>query len=123
MGRKTPVRTKKIMMFREALPQCESCMNCCASSSCRYSALVSVLAVPKPFVEMSVVERLAEHTLIKQYKYCKMLIQEFHVKLDQGFLSALMGVLSVDKLNKNTVGHARVLVGPKCGLFCTTGSH
>ena len=60
-------------------------------------------AVPKAFVEMSVVERLAEHTVVKQYKYCKMLIQEFHVKLDQGFIAALMDVFSVDKLNRNTV--------------------
>ena len=49
------------------------------------------------------VERLAEHTMVKQYKYCKMLIQEFHVKLDQGFLTALMDVFSVDKLNRDTV--------------------
>ena len=52
---------------------------------------------------MSVVERLAEHTMVKQYKYCKMLIQEFHVKLDQGFIVALMDVFSVDKLNRDTV--------------------
>ncbi|XP_037079408.1 vacuolar protein sorting-associated protein 13-like [Pollicipes pollicipes] len=57
---------------------------------------------PKPFVEMSMVERLAEHTFIKQFKYCKMLVQEFHVKLDQGFINALVDALSVDKLNRNT---------------------
>ncbi|XP_043195714.1 vacuolar protein sorting-associated protein 13-like [Amphibalanus amphitrite] len=59
-------------------------------------------SVPKAFVEMSVVERLAEHTMVRQYKYCKMLIQEFHVKLDQGFIAALVDVFSVDKLNRNT---------------------
>ena len=56
------------------------------------------------------VERLAEHTMVKQYKYCKMLIQEFHVKLDQGFLTALMDVFSVDKLNRDTVRWAEGLV-------------
>jgi len=44
----------------------------------------------KPFVELSIVERLNKHCTVKQYKYYKMLIQEFHIKLDIGFINALI---------------------------------
>ncbi|CAK1546186.1 unnamed protein product [Leptosia nina] len=46
----------------------------------------------KPFIEVSIVERIMEHSKVRQYKYYKMLIQEFHVKVDMGFINALMGM-------------------------------
>ncbi|CAH0729406.1 unnamed protein product, partial [Brenthis ino] len=46
----------------------------------------------KPFIEISIVERVMEHTSVRQYKYYKLLIQEFHVKVDMGLVNALMGM-------------------------------
>ncbi|CAH0407407.1 unnamed protein product [Chilo suppressalis] len=46
----------------------------------------------KPFIEVSIVERIMEHSKVRQYKYYKMLIQEFHVKVDMGLINALMGM-------------------------------
>jgi len=41
-------------------------------------------------VELSIVERLNKYSPVKQYKYYKMLIQEFHIKLDIGFINAII---------------------------------
>lgn len=46
----------------------------------------------KPFIEVSVVERIMEHSKVRQYKYYKMLMQEFHVKVDMGLINALLGM-------------------------------
>lgn len=46
----------------------------------------------KPFIEVSIVERVMEHSKVRQYKYYKVLIQEFHVKVDMGLVNALMGM-------------------------------
>ncbi|XP_063824261.1 intermembrane lipid transfer protein Vps13 isoform X2 [Ostrinia nubilalis] len=46
----------------------------------------------KPFIEVSIVERIMEHSKVRQYKYYKVLIQEFHVKVDMGLVNALMGM-------------------------------
>ncbi|CAH2233181.1 jg13113 [Pararge aegeria aegeria] len=46
----------------------------------------------KPFIEVSIVERIMEHSKVRQYKYYKVLIQEFHVKVDMGLINALMGM-------------------------------
>ncbi|RZF46695.1 hypothetical protein LSTR_LSTR002558 [Laodelphax striatellus] len=44
----------------------------------------------KPFVEVSVVECLTERSVIKQFKYFKVLMQEFHVKVDAGFINSIV---------------------------------
>lgn len=44
----------------------------------------------KPFAEVSIVQRINEHSSVQQYKYFKVLIQEFHVKVDIGFINALV---------------------------------
>lgn len=59
-------------------------MNC---KSCFFNA------VPKPFVEVSVVQLLVKHSQIRQFKYFKVLIQEFHIKVELGFVNAVMEVL------------------------------
>ncbi|XP_077862759.1 intermembrane lipid transfer protein VPS13A-like [Saccoglossus kowalevskii] len=51
---------------------------------------VSAESEPKPFIELSNMTRYGQHTQIKQVKYFKLLIQEMHAKVDQGFLNALM---------------------------------
>ncbi|XP_048251088.1 vacuolar protein sorting-associated protein 13A-like isoform X4 [Haliotis rufescens] len=51
---------------------------------------VAAESVPKPFTEISLMQRKHEHSNIAQIKYAKVLIQEFAVKVDQGFLNALL---------------------------------
>lgn len=50
-------------------------------------------SVHKPFVEVSIVQLLVKHSQIRQFKYFKVLIQEFHVKVELGFVNAVMEVL------------------------------
>ncbi|XP_047510768.1 vacuolar protein sorting-associated protein 13 isoform X2 [Pieris napi] len=54
----------------------------------------------RPFIEVSIVERIMEHSKVRQYKYYKMLIQEFHVKVDMGFINALMGMFPLRLLTE-----------------------
>lgn len=53
----------------------------------------------KPFAELSVVQRKLEHSSVKQYKYCRLLIQEFHVKLDLGFVNAIVDMFQPDEIS------------------------
>lgn len=39
-------------------------------------------AGPKPFVELSLLKTIAPHSRVEQYKYFKILIQEFSIKVD-----------------------------------------
>ncbi|KAI4459978.1 vacuolar protein sorting-associated protein vps13 [Holotrichia oblita] len=48
--------------------------------------------VHRPFAELSIVQLLMKHSQIKQYKYFKVLIQEFHVKLDLAFVASVTNV-------------------------------
>ncbi|ODN02737.1 Vacuolar protein sorting-associated protein 13A [Orchesella cincta] len=50
----------------------------------------SIDASPKPFVEISIMQRTSSHSYVVQYKYFKVLIQEFLVRLDIGFVNALV---------------------------------
>ncbi|GAB6032120.1 hypothetical protein CHUAL_010483 [Chamberlinius hualienensis] len=49
-------------------------------------------AAPKSFIEASIIQRKNERSKIKQFKYFKILIQEFYIKLDQGFINALIAL-------------------------------
>ncbi|CAH1789713.1 unnamed protein product [Owenia fusiformis] len=55
---------------------------------------VAADSVPKPFAELSVMLRKREHSNVMQFKYAKMLVQEMALKLDQGFLNALIDLFS-----------------------------
>lgn len=48
----------------------------------------------KPFIEMSVVQRIIPHSTVKQFKYMRVLMQEFHVKVDLIFINEIFGMLS-----------------------------
>jgi vacuolar protein sorting-associated protein 13A/C len=52
------------------------------------------LDVPKPFVEVSIMQRVNAHSYVQQFKYFKILVQEFHIKLDISFVSALVDMFS-----------------------------
>ncbi|CAJ0565294.1 unnamed protein product, partial [Mesorhabditis spiculigera] len=45
---------------------------------------------PKPFVEFSYVERSNEFSTIPEIEYCKVLVQEFAVRVDQGLINAAL---------------------------------
>jgi vacuolar protein sorting-associated protein 13A/C len=51
----------------------------------------------RPFVEMSMVQRLLEHSPVQQFKYLRVLVQEFHVKLELDFLNALLGMFTTEE--------------------------
>lgn len=57
------------------------------------------LLVMKPFAELSMVKRLLEHSNVQQFRYFKVLIQEFHVKVDLAFTNALMQLFEADEAN------------------------
>lgn len=44
----------------------------------------------KPFVELSIVRLLMKNSQIEQFKYFKVLVQEFHIKVDLGFVNAIV---------------------------------
>lgn len=48
----------------------------------------------KPFIEMSVVQRIIPHSTVKQFKYLRVLMQEFHVKVDLGFINEIVEMLA-----------------------------
>ncbi|XP_071943585.1 intermembrane lipid transfer protein VPS13A-like isoform X2 [Antedon mediterranea] len=50
----------------------------------------------KPMIEMSLLMGYAEHSNVQQIKIFQVLIQEMHVKLDQGFLSNFIHYLQPD---------------------------
>lgn len=47
----------------------------------------------KPFAELSIVQLIMHNSQVKQFKYFKVLIQEFHVKVDLGFINAVVELL------------------------------
>ncbi|KRT85331.1 hypothetical protein AMK59_1583, partial [Oryctes borbonicus] len=53
---------------------------------------VADMDVHRPFAELSVVQLLMKNSQIKQYKYFKVLIQEFHIKLDLAFVGAVTNI-------------------------------
>lgn len=53
----------------------------------------------KPFAELSMVKRLLEHSTVQQFRYFKVLIQEFHIKVDVIFINAIMSLLEANEIN------------------------
>ncbi|KAF3832042.1 hypothetical protein F7725_025707, partial [Dissostichus mawsoni] len=49
---------------------------------------------PKPFIELSVIMRFNRHSNVMQIKYFMALVQEMAVKIDQGFLSAIVALFT-----------------------------
>ncbi|XP_059141648.1 intermembrane lipid transfer protein VPS13A-like [Physella acuta] len=57
---------------------------------------VAADSVPKPFIEVSLMNRIHEHSNLVQIKYFKVLIQEMNLKVDQGFLMEILDLFSSD---------------------------
>ncbi|XP_077376530.1 intermembrane lipid transfer protein VPS13C isoform X2 [Festucalex cinctus] len=49
---------------------------------------------PKPFIDVSVITRFNQHSSVTQFKYFMALVQEMAVKIDQGFLSAILALFT-----------------------------
>ncbi|CAF3667366.1 unnamed protein product [Rotaria sp. Silwood1] len=55
--------------------------------------------VGKPFIELSIYESKLAQSNIKQFKYFKLLIQEFAVQIDQGLIVAILSFLTKHNIN------------------------
>ena len=69
----------------------------------------SVLAesIPKPFIEVSILEYLSpERSALRQYKYIHALVQELHIKVDQGLLNAVNELFEEEELLDEDLGRA-----------------
>ncbi|XP_008062169.1 vacuolar protein sorting-associated protein 13C-like [Carlito syrichta] len=49
---------------------------------------------PKPFIDVSVITRFNEYSKVLQFKYFMVLIQEMALKVDQGFLGAIVALFT-----------------------------
>ncbi|ELW71324.1 Vacuolar protein sorting-associated protein 13C [Tupaia chinensis] len=49
---------------------------------------------PKPFIDVSVITRFNEYSKVLQFKYFMVLIQEMALKVDQGFLGAIIALFT-----------------------------
>uniref|UniRef100_A0A8C2YMD7 Vacuolar protein sorting 13 homolog C n=1 Tax=Chinchilla lanigera TaxID=34839 RepID=A0A8C2YMD7_CHILA len=49
---------------------------------------------PKPFIDVSVITRFNEYSKVLQFKYFMVLIQEMALKVDQGFLGAVVALFT-----------------------------
>lgn len=58
-----------------------------------------ISVVIKPFAELSMVKRLLEHSTVQQFRYFKVLVQEFHIKVDIVFINAIMGLFEANEVN------------------------
>lgn len=58
----------------------------------------------KPFVECSIVQRIIPHSNVKQFKYLKVLAQEFHVKVDLIFINEIAGMFTIELTDEEKVG-------------------
>jgi hypothetical protein len=52
----------------------------------------------KPFIELSVLQTKTGRSNITQFKYCKLLIQEFAVKIDQGLIVAILAFIKKESV-------------------------
>ncbi|XP_070692075.1 intermembrane lipid transfer protein VPS13C [Pempheris klunzingeri] len=49
---------------------------------------------PKPFIDLSIITRFNQHSSVMQFKYFMALVQEMAVKVDQGFLGAILALFT-----------------------------
>ena len=86
-------------------------------------------SVPKPFIELSILEYTSPEHNTKQYKYIHALVQEMHLKIEMGFINALMELFEEEEvLEENTaeklsldLSHARKDLKEHAVLSVTQG--
>ncbi|XP_059615380.1 intermembrane lipid transfer protein Vps13 isoform X2 [Phlebotomus argentipes] len=57
----------------------------------------------KPFVEASIVERVIPFSTVKQFKYWKILMQEFHVRIDLGVINEVFDMITTEDSEEEVV--------------------
>ncbi|XP_065079310.1 intermembrane lipid transfer protein Vps13 isoform X3 [Ochlerotatus camptorhynchus] len=57
---------------------------------------VAAMTEFKPFIEMSMVQRIIPHSNVKQFKYLRVLMQEFHIKVDLLFVNEIFEMISTE---------------------------
>uniref|UniRef100_A0A6B2EM79 Putative vacuolar protein n=1 Tax=Phlebotomus kandelakii TaxID=1109342 RepID=A0A6B2EM79_9DIPT len=57
----------------------------------------------KPFVEASIVERVIPFSTVKQFKYCKILMQEFHIRIDLGVINEIFDMITTEDSEEEVV--------------------
>ncbi|KAL1431458.1 hypothetical protein MTO96_014190 [Rhipicephalus appendiculatus] len=57
--------------------------------------------IPKPFFETSVIMRQFDYSQVRQFKYFKVLVQEFHARVDQCFINAITQFLTLNEREAN----------------------
>ncbi|KAK9871302.1 hypothetical protein WA026_011571 [Henosepilachna vigintioctopunctata] len=71
--------------------------------NCMFPVVLATVSPPKsvalntgikPFAEMSIVQLFIKNSQVKQFKYFKILIQEFHVKVEMGFVNAMLDIVA-----------------------------
>lgn len=80
-------------------------------TDCIYPVILAPIPPPKSlantevksFIEMSVVQRIIPHSNVKQFKYLRVLIQEFHIKVDLIFINEIFGMLSSNVTDEESV--------------------
>ncbi|KAM6183629.1 intermembrane lipid transfer protein VPS13A isoform 1-T1 [Erethizon dorsatum] len=63
---------------------------------------VTMDSAPKPFTDVSIVMRSAGHSQISRIKYFKVLIQEMDLRLDLGFVYALVDLMTENEVTEQT---------------------
>ncbi|KAG7245994.1 hypothetical protein CRUP_031992, partial [Coryphaenoides rupestris] len=63
---------------------------------------ITMESEPKPLTDISIVTRAAGHSNISRIKYFKVLIQEMDLKLDLGFLYAILDLFTPENASITT---------------------
>ncbi|VDL81711.1 unnamed protein product, partial [Nippostrongylus brasiliensis] len=58
---------------------------------------------PKPFIEVSFMQRQSEYSTVPEIEYARVLVQEFAVQVDQGLINALLSLVA-SEVNKEAYG-------------------
>ncbi|VDK50949.1 unnamed protein product [Gongylonema pulchrum] len=66
-------------------------------------------------MELSFIKRVSEHSRIAQIKYLRLLVQEFAVQVDQGFLNAVLTLTSTEEGTKPYTIHLSFSQGGSSG--------
>lgn len=67
--------------------------------------LFSIFSELKPFIECSIVQRIIPHSDVKQFKYLRVLMQEFHVKVDLLFINEIVELVNTEVTEEESVRH------------------
>ncbi|XP_028969113.1 vacuolar protein sorting-associated protein 13 [Galendromus occidentalis] len=60
-----------------------------------YKKTIGEQKIPKPFIELSVIMRQFPGASLRQIKYCKMLVQEFAIRVDMCFINSLLAFVTL----------------------------